>query len=119
MNAAMPSSIFVMALVLCYAGWCLLCLGMERHHRDVFGAAPSSTRRRKLRVGGWFALMLAFAISVYALDWEFGPVLWACALMLAALVWALLLPFAARWAVRLAWLAPVAVFAAVALVGAT
>jgi hypothetical protein len=102
----MPSVVFTMALVLCYAGWCLLCLGMERHHRDVFGAAPSTTRRRGLRVGGWFVLMLAFAISVYTLGWEFGPVLWACALTLAALVWALLLPFAARWAVRLAWLAP-------------
>ncbi|WP_337342841.1 MULTISPECIES: DUF3325 domain-containing protein [unclassified Pseudoxanthomonas] len=114
-----PSLILVIALALCYAGWCLLCLGMERHHRDFFGDAPSPARRRKLRVGGWFALMLAFAISVYAIGWEFGPVLWGCALMLAALVWALLLPFAARWAVRLAWLAPVAVFAAVALVGAT
>lgn len=108
MSAAMPSPIFAIALVLCYAGWCLLCLGMERHHRDFFGAVPSPARRRKLRVGGWFALMLAFAVSVYAIDWEFGPVLWACALMLAALVWALLLPFAARWAVRLAWLAPIA-----------
>lgn len=109
MNAVMPSFIFAMALVLCYAGWCLLCLGMERHHRDFFGAAPSPTRLRMLRVSGWFALMLAFAISVYAIGWEFGPVLWACALMLAALMWTLLLPFAARWAVRLAWGAPIAI----------
>jgi hypothetical protein len=115
MNAVTPSFTFAMALVLCYAGWCLLCLGMERHHRDIFGVAPSAARRRRLRVGGWFALMLAFAISVYALGWEFGPVLWACALMLAALVWALLLPFAARWAVRLAWLTPIAAVVAMPL----
>jgi hypothetical protein len=111
----MPSLIFLIALVLCYLGWCLLCLGMERHHRDYFGAAAAPTQRRKLRVGGWFALMLAFAICVYAIGWEFGPVLWACALMLAALVWTLLLPFAARWAVRLAWAAPIVAVLAVPL----
>lgn len=109
MNAATPSFTFLIALVLCYAGWCLLSLGMERHHRDVFGTVPAPGQRRKLRVGGWSALMLAFALSVYVLAWEFGPVLWACALMLAALVWTLLLPFAARWAVRLAWAAPIIV----------
>jgi hypothetical protein len=119
MNAMTPSLIFVLALALCYAGWCLLCLGMERHQRDFFGAAASPSRRRSLRLGGWFALLLAFAISVYAIGWEFGPVLWACALMLAALVWTLLLPFAARWAVRLAWAAPIVVVAAMAVVGAT
>lgn len=112
---AIPSLVFLTTLVLCYFGWCLLCLGMERHHRDIFGAVPSPTRRRRLRVGGWFALMLALAICVYALGWEFGPVLWACALMLAALMWALLLPFAARWAVRLAWLAPIAAVVAMPL----
>lgn len=111
----MSGLFFLVALALCYAGWCLLCLGMERHHREFFGAAPSSRRRRRLRVGGWFALLLAFAISVHAIDWEFGPVLWVCALMLAALAWSLLLPFAARWAVRLAWIAPVAMVLAVPL----
>lgn len=99
---------FLMALALCYTGWCLLCLGMERHHREFFGIGPSPRRRRWLRVSGWFALALALAIGVYAAGWEFGPVLWACALMLAALIWVLLLPFAARWALRLAWLVPVA-----------
>jgi hypothetical protein len=115
MSGAAPGSIFVLALALCYAGWCLLCLGMERHHRDLFRVLPSPGRRRRLRIGGWFALVLAFATGVYATGWEFGPVLWACALMLAALAWTLLLPFAARWAVRLAWLAPIAAVAAMPL----
>lgn len=108
MSGVATGSVFLMTLALCYAGWCLLCLGMERHHREFFGTAPSPLRRRLLRVGGWFALALALAVGVHAAGWEFGPVLWACTLMLAALLWVLLLPFAARWALRLAWLVPVA-----------
>ncbi|MBS7458677.1 DUF3325 domain-containing protein [Coralloluteibacterium stylophorae] len=94
------SGIVPLLLALCYAGWCLLALGMERHHRDAFGSAPPRRRRRLLRGGGWLLLTLAFTTGIAARGWEFGPVAWACALMLAGLAWVLLLalaPKAARW----------------------
>lgn len=101
-------ALFPLVLALCYAGWCLLCLGMEKHHREFFAAPLASVRRQALRGGGGLVLVAAFALCVFAGGWEFGPVAWACALMLSALLWVLLLPYARRWALRLAWVLPAA-----------
>ncbi len=97
---------FLFALSLCYAAWCLLRLGMDKHHRQAFDAAPTARRRLALRACGWCVLVLAFALCVTALGWEFGPVAWGAALIVTAIALVLLLPYAPRWALRAAGSAP-------------
>lgn len=71
--------------------WALLALGLPRHHADWFGAAPTLARRRLLRALGWLGLPAGLALSLAAHGVELGLVLWAVALMLAAMAWSLLM----------------------------
>lgn len=76
--------------------WCLLSQGLERHQRTVLATAWSPARRRAARGGGWALLALAFGGFVGWRGWELGPVLWAVALMLAAIAWVLLMTLLPR-----------------------
>lgn len=61
------------------AGLAMLCLAMDRHHRDLFGRAPGPGRRRLLRVAGWMALGLSVAGCVAGWGWARGLVYWCLA----------------------------------------
>lgn len=81
----------LLALLGVVAGMAALALGMERHHRQVFGRAPGAGRRLLLRGGGW--LLLALALLPCALGWgaTMGIVLWTGLLSVGVLVTALAL----------------------------
>ena len=85
--------VFLVGLV----AWSLLALGLPRHHAEWFGRAPTPLQRRLLRGHGWAGLGLALALSLRAHGPELGIVLWAVAMMLAAMAWALLLAARARF----------------------
>lgn len=78
-------------IVLIVLGWCLLVLAMPRHHHALRGRPVSPRYSRALRAGGWLAHAAGLACFVAAKGWEQGPVFWACAWMLAALAWPLVL----------------------------
>lgn len=91
-----------MALVLvCAAAFAALALGMDRHAREVLGAAPSAGRRVALRVAGWGLLACALLISVAGWGRSVGLVEWLAVLTFAAvpLVMLVLPHFAGRRAV--------------------
>lgn len=100
-----PTWLAVAAIALAYAGFAALSLAMDRHHADVFGRGkePSARARQWLRIGGALGLILSLLACVERQGWNIGPILWCGAMTLGALLLSgLLLPYAPRWAVRLA-----------------
>lgn len=63
-------------------GFLCLSLAMDRHHRDVFGALPSNTRRQWLRVVGWSALTVAVACCLLGWGAAYGVIV-ACGVLAA------------------------------------
>jgi hypothetical protein len=72
------------ALVLALAAFALFGLSTDAHHRRWFGGRVTAIGRKLFRIGAWTALVLAFAASIGARGWVFGPVLWFAVVMLAA-----------------------------------
>ncbi|HET6396614.1 MAG TPA: DUF3325 domain-containing protein [Pseudoxanthomonas sp.] len=81
---------------LCALAWVLLSLGLPTHHQSLFGRPPAPRARRGLRAAGWAVLAASFAWFVAGRGWEYGPVFWLAALMLAAVAWVLALAAVAR-----------------------
>ncbi|TRX73695.1 DUF3325 domain-containing protein [Pseudomonas mangiferae] len=92
----------LLAFGLAYAGFCGLCLAMNRHHGDVFGAPPSPRRARLLRLGGWLGVAASWAPCVAHHGITVGSVLWVGLLGAASLSLVLLLPYRPRLSVGLA-----------------
>lgn len=83
------------------------CLSLSRHHRDLFGSAPSAARVQLLRLVTLLDGALALAYSIHRMGLELGIVYWACLLMIAGAVLVLLLAWRPRWALPTAAVMPV------------
>ena len=83
------------------------CLSLSRHHRDLFGSAPSEFRVRLLRGVALVDGALALAYAIHRLGIELGIVYWACLLMIAGAALVLLLAWRPRWALPTAAVMPV------------
>ncbi len=92
----------LLAFGLAYAGYCGLCLAMNRHHGEVFGAPPAPDRARLLRIGGWVGLAASLGLCVAARGFALGAVLWIGLLVAAGLLLVLLLPYRPRLGAALA-----------------
>ncbi|WP_422417575.1 DUF3325 domain-containing protein [Pseudomonas sp. GZD-222] len=79
-----------------FAGFACLCLAMEKHYKDLLGAAPSAARLRALRVGGWLLLLVALYLAVDKSGWAMGLVEWIAVLMAGVTLWVFLLPYKPR-----------------------
>ncbi|MFB3305621.1 DUF3325 domain-containing protein [Pseudomonas sp. AMR01] len=105
----------LLASLMCYAGFCALCLSTDRHHGELLRSKPSPRRRLSLRVAGWLLLSVSIWPAVAATGWGQGLVEWCAVLMLSALLLVLLLPYRPRLALILAGVSllasPVAAFA--------
>ncbi|SUD30434.1 iron uptake protein [Pseudomonas fluorescens] len=86
----------ITALLLACAGMAGLCLGLERHYKQLMRHLPSPRRRRGLRGLGWALLAASFAVSVLDWGWAMGPVAWFGLISLAGLSVAFLLPYTTR-----------------------
>ncbi|CTP86268.1 DUF3325 domain-containing protein [Xanthomonas graminis] len=98
----------LLGLGLAFSGFVALCLAMEKHQLELYGAQRAApARMRQLRSAGWLLLAAAFACCVTALGWSIGPVLWLGTLSAsAALLTYGLLPYRPRAIVPLALAAP-------------
>ncbi|WP_439863131.1 DUF3325 domain-containing protein [Pseudomonas antarctica] len=105
----------LLASLMCYAGFCALCLSTDRHHGELLRSKASPGRRLCLRVAGWLLLSVSIWPAVAATGWGQGLVEWCAVLMLSALLLVLLLPYRPRLALILAGVSvlasPVAAFA--------
>ncbi len=86
---------------LAYAGLAALCLGMDRHHRQVVGRGIKPRATLALRLAGTTILALSFAAAILSDGWVFGPVAWCGGLTAAALALVFLLPYRPRLAMVL------------------
>ena len=78
-------------IALTFAAWCLLSLGLPRHHQQALRRPLPARREWTLRAGGWILLAASAVWFVTTQGWEFGPVFWLAALMLTGLAWSLVL----------------------------
>jgi len=86
-----------------YLGFTLLALSLERHRRDLIGAAAAPPRRRAtLRLAGYAALAVTFALAVMRDGASFGSVLGVLLLGSCAACVALTLGWRPRWLVAVA-----------------
>ncbi|QRY79289.1 DUF3325 domain-containing protein [Pseudomonas sp. PDNC002] len=83
------------------------CLSLSRHHRDLFGSAPSDSRVRLLRGVALVDGVLALAYAIRVIGVELGIVYWACLLMIAGAMLVLLLAWRPRWTLPTAAAMPV------------
>ncbi|HSX69616.1 MAG TPA: DUF3325 domain-containing protein [Pseudomonas sp.] len=95
-----------LSLALCFSGFGAICLGLDRHHEQVFGRKPQTRRRQLLRALGWLLLACAVAPAIARLGPSIGIALWASALTLAAAAQVLLLSYRPRAIPSLSLLAP-------------
>ena len=82
----------LLGLGLSAAAMLALCLGLERHARQL-GRAPSRNQRRELRGLGWLLLGLCLPACGLAWGWAVGPVAWLGLLSFSGLLLALTLPY--------------------------
>lgn len=104
-----------LGLSLGIAAWCLLSLGLEKHHRQLFAGAFNPALARMLRAGGWLLLAANFALFVAGWGWAQGPIFWFAALIVSALAWTLLMTMAPKASTKIAAIAVLSGFASIAL----
>ncbi|MDA8519889.1 DUF3325 domain-containing protein [Acidovorax sp. NCPPB 4044] len=78
----------MLELLLCFAGWAGIALGMDRHHEETWGREGLAPRLRALRRAGWAALTFSLALAVWwprASSVSLAVTWWAMALSVAAL----------------------------------
>jgi hypothetical protein len=96
------------AISLAFSGFIALCLGMEKHQMDLYGAtrAPARTMQR-IGWAGWALIASAFVAAVLARGWAIGAVLWLGAMTLAGIVITYgLLPYRPQWVKPAAYAVP-------------
>lgn len=91
-----------LGLCLGVSAWCLLSLGLEKHHQQVFARAFRRPVARALRAGGWLLLAANFALFVHGWGWAQGPIFWTAALMVSALAWSVLMTLAPKASTKVA-----------------
>ncbi len=99
----MKTVLICASLVCAYAGMLSLCLGLERHFKQIWNRLPTPLLRRALRLCGWLGLAASFASAISGWGWAMGPVAWYGLIGGTGLGLVLLLPYRPRLAV---WLAP-------------
>ena len=87
-------------VVLLIAGLTALALSQPKHHRSLFGAPPSSKRRKAWQAAGWAALALSLERCVAGSGWSAGPVLWFGLLTIATLIVSLAMTYGSHAASR-------------------
>ena len=104
----------LLATVLCYVGFCALCLSMNRHYGELTGNRLAASRGKTLRIAGWAALALSFWAALESASVGMALVNWCAALMGSAVLLVFIMPYWPRLALSLAGvgvlLAPVAAF---------
>lgn len=82
--------------LLAASGMLSLCLGLERHYKQLLERAPARVVLQGLRMTGWLAVAASFAASIMTWGWAMGPVGWLGLMSLAGLALVMLSPYALR-----------------------
>lgn len=79
----------VLPLLAAVLGFALLCVGMSRHQRDLFGRSLPAARTHAARIAGWLLVSVAYLGSLLAEGAALGAVYGVGVLTFGALVVAL------------------------------
>lgn len=90
-----------LAFGLAYLGMAALCLGMSRHHRDLFETSPSVSKQRWLRLIAIVLLASSLILNIQALDVSIGLVVGFTELMFAGQTVCLVLAWRKHWVMPL------------------
>lgn len=85
-------------LLLAFSGFTALCASMTKHQLGLLGRRLDSRESISLRWGGGACLAAAFVLAIASQGAGFGSVYWTGAIMIAALVLTLLIPYRPKWA---------------------
>lgn len=78
--------IHVVTLILSLAGFGLLLMAMARHQQEWLRRKLVPSSSRKLRLGGFAVLALAFVVGTGGLGWTYGTLAWCGWMTVSALV---------------------------------
>ncbi|MFT4052891.1 MAG: DUF3325 domain-containing protein [Novosphingobium sp.] len=92
----------IVSMLLCIAAFTALALSLPRHHREVFGCAPSSGRERRFRLPGWTLIVLSLVPAIAHSEAGIGLVSWFGAATAGGLCTMALLTYRPRLIVRAA-----------------
>lgn len=92
----------IASLLLAYSGLLGLCLGLERHYKQLYQRLPGAGLQRLLRTVGWALLGASLACCAQAWGWAMAGVGWLGLVSLAGVTLVMLLPYAPRLSVWLA-----------------
>ncbi len=94
----MTGALMIAAAGLTYAALTALCVGFDRHHRQLRPGRvkPSARWQVAIRVGGWLLLALSLWISLRAWGNDIGWVAWFGLLSLATTLLVMQLAYAPR-----------------------
>ncbi|MNF35963.1 hypothetical protein D3C76_233110 [compost metagenome] len=84
------------AFLLAYSGMLGLCLGLERHFKQLWQRQPSFLLIRVLRAAGWLGLVASLVVCGQVWGWAMGAVACLGLISLAGLALVFLLPYTAR-----------------------
>lgn len=83
--------------ILVYLALLFLCLGYDRHYRQVFPGPRHPGRQRLFHRAGWVALALSLLLILWARPWGLALVDWLGLVTAGALALVFLLPYRPRW----------------------
>lgn len=84
------------AALLALSGMLSLCLGLERHYKQLLASQPRQATLRILRGLGWLALAASFGGCVVNWGWAMGPVGWFGLISMAGFALVMWAPYAIR-----------------------
>jgi hypothetical protein len=90
-----------LALVSSFAGFSILALAMNRHHKQIWRREPSRRRQWLLRLAGSWLLLSSLGLCQAQVGWASGLVWWTGLLTVAALLVILLLTYRPNWLARM------------------
>lgn len=90
------SAILILSPLLALSGMLALCLGLERHFKQLFVRTPHRRFLQGLRVVGWLALIASLFTSATVWGWAIGAVGWFGLVALAGIVVAFAMPYLAK-----------------------
>jgi len=86
----------ILSTLLAFGGMLALCLGLERHFKQLLTRTPHKRILQGLRVGGWLMLVASLSTSAMAWGWAMGAVAWFGLLSLTGVAVAFAAPYLSK-----------------------
>jgi len=76
----------IVALLLLVTALMMICASTAKHHKKVFPAGLDVGMRKKLKLAGWFVMLISYFFVIRRIGWGEGSVVWFGHVSLAAVL---------------------------------